>query len=38
MFSVKYPEKDGIRVYTKISSWSDKRREEYKLREWEKIS
>ena len=23
---------------TKISSWSDKRREEYKLREWEKIS
>ena len=34
----KYPERDGIRVYTKIKSWSDERKKEYKLRKWEPIN
>lgn len=38
MFSIKYPERDGRRVYTKIKSWSDERRKEYKLRKWEPIN
>ena len=38
MFSKKYLEKDGIRVYTKIKSWSDERKKEYKLRKWEGVN
>ncbi len=38
MSSLKYPERDGRRVYTKIKSWSDERKKEYKLRKWEPIN
>ena len=38
MFSQKYPEKDGAKVYTKINDWSHERKEEYKLRKWEPIN
>ena len=38
MFFLKYPERDGRRVYTKINTWSSDRKAEYKLREWEPIN
>lgn len=38
MFSKKYPEKDGIRVYTKIRTWSEERKNEYVMRKWEPIN
>lgn len=31
---IKYPEKDGIIVYTPTATWSSERKEEGKLREW----
>lgn len=34
---IKYPEKDGIIVYTPIKTWSKPRKAEYKLREWENV-
>lgn len=34
MYILKYLEKDGIIVYTDVSNWSEKRREEFALREW----
>ena len=38
MFSQKYPERDGRRVYTKIKTWSEERKAEYKMRKWEPIN
>ena len=38
MYIIKYPEKDGIIVYTPIKTWSAKRKEEYKMREWETVN
>lgn len=35
---LKYPERDGIIVYTPIKTWSKERKAEYKLREWEKVN
>lgn len=38
MYFQKYPEKDGIRVYTPIKTWSSDRTQEYKMRRWEAIN
>lgn len=38
MYMLKYPEKDGIIVYTPIKTWSKARKEEYTLREWEHLN
>ena len=38
MLYQKYPERDGITVYTPIKTWSKERSEEYKLRKWEPIN
>ena len=38
MFIPKYPEKDGIRVYTPIQTWSNERKKEYKMRRWEGVN
>lgn len=35
---IKYPEKDGIIVYTPIKTYSKERKAEYDMREWENIN
>lgn len=37
MYIKKYHESDGKKVYTPVKTWSKERKEEYKLRQWEKI-
>jgi len=38
MYYPKYRESDGIKVYTRVSTWSSERADEYKLRRWEEIN
>ena len=38
MYMKKYPEKDGIIVYTPVRTYSKERKEEFKMREWEKVN
>ena len=35
---IKYPEKDGIIVYVPIKTYSKARKEEWSMREWEKVN